>query len=124
MMKTKFVTAVTCIDGRIYLPLIKWIQKKYDCQYVDLITEPGVVKSIINGNGINQSFIDNIEVSRKKHQTTVLLIAAHHDCAGNPVSDKTQKTQLAEAVSILKPLFPSMKVEAIWQDRSFKPFLL
>ena len=42
MSEGKFATSISCIDGRIQLPLAKWIKENYSVDYVDAITEPGV----------------------------------------------------------------------------------
>ena len=31
----KFCTAVTCMDGRIQLPVIAYLQKRFNAEYVD-----------------------------------------------------------------------------------------
>ena len=41
-MKTQFVTCLNCIDGRVQLPVIKWIMENYGVEYVDMITTPGM----------------------------------------------------------------------------------
>jgi hypothetical protein len=37
----KFVTCINCIDGRTQLPVIEFLRRKYDVDFVDLITIPG-----------------------------------------------------------------------------------
>lgn len=39
--KDKFGTAINCIDGRVQLPVIKWLKENYYLDFVDMITEPG-----------------------------------------------------------------------------------
>ena len=48
MAEGKFATSVSCMDGRIQIPLNKWIKENYSADYVDTITEPGVDKNITN----------------------------------------------------------------------------
>lgn len=38
---SKFATAINCIDGRVQIPVIKYIKNKYQVDYVDMITLPG-----------------------------------------------------------------------------------
>jgi len=35
MSEGKFATSVSCIDGRIQIPLAKWIKENYSVDYVD-----------------------------------------------------------------------------------------
>ena len=46
MAEGKFATSVSCMDGRIQIPLNKWIKENYSADFVDTITEPGVDKNI------------------------------------------------------------------------------
>ncbi|MCK4433251.1 MAG: hypothetical protein KAV48_04880, partial [Methanomicrobia archaeon] len=41
MKKIKFATAINCMDGRVQIPVIEWLKRKYSASYVDMITEPG-----------------------------------------------------------------------------------
>ncbi len=36
-----FCTTINCMDGRVQLPVIKYLQKHFNVDYVDSITEPG-----------------------------------------------------------------------------------
>ena len=42
MAEGKFATSVSCMDGRIQIPLAKWIKENHSIDFVDVITEPGV----------------------------------------------------------------------------------
>ena len=46
MAKGKFATSVSCMDGRIQIPLINWIKENFSVDYVDTITEPGIDKLV------------------------------------------------------------------------------
>ena len=37
----KFYTVINCMDGRVQLPVIKYLQKRFNVEYVDSITEAG-----------------------------------------------------------------------------------
>ena len=47
MSEGKFATSVSCIDGRIQFPLASWIKKMHSIDFVDVISEPGVDKKIV-----------------------------------------------------------------------------
>lgn len=44
MVEGKFGTAINCMDGRIQIPIINWLKEKYNLDFIDTITEPGVDK--------------------------------------------------------------------------------
>lgn len=41
-----FCTAVNCIDGRVQLPVIRYLQERYGVLYVDVVSESGPVHSL------------------------------------------------------------------------------
>ena len=50
MTEKSFATSVSCIDGRVQLPMISWIKDRYSVDFVDTITAPGIDKVIFDGN--------------------------------------------------------------------------
>jgi hypothetical protein len=54
-----------------------------------------------------------------EHSSRKIAVVAHHDCAGNPVSDKTQKEQLASAAVMLSEDYPGLEVTGIWLDANW-----
>ena len=42
--RMKFATAVNCMEGRTQLPVIAYLKKKFEVDYVDMVTEAGPVK--------------------------------------------------------------------------------
>jgi len=100
MAQGTFVTAINCMDGRVQNPVNEYLKRKYDVDFVDVITEPGPVK-ILAANAPVQ-LIDSIrirvDISINKHGSGVIALVGHHDCAGNPVDKETQLEQLERAV--------------------------
>jgi hypothetical protein len=41
-----FCTVINCMDGRVQLPVNKYLQKRFNVAYVDSITEAGPVRII------------------------------------------------------------------------------
>ena len=39
-----FVTAINCMDGRVQLPVMECMKRRYGVEYVDCVTEPGPIK--------------------------------------------------------------------------------
>jgi hypothetical protein len=118
MMAPRFCTAVNCIDGRTQLPLIKWLSKRFDVEHVDLVTDAGVVKVLSHDPdwGEAMSIYKRIDVSIKAHDSRGIAIVAHHDCAGNPVSDEEQINQLQVCLENLAARYPVLETLALWID--------
>ena len=110
-----FCTVVNCIDGRVQLPVITFLKKRFNAKYVDNITEPGPVL-ILSGKGeINlvESILNRVQISIEKHGSTHIALVAHYDCAGNPKPKQTQITQLKKAISFLKGHFKDLDLSFI-----------
>ena len=56
MAEGKFVTSITCMDGRIQTPIIKWIKENYDVDYVDTITYTEAQSYVMN-TAVECSFV-------------------------------------------------------------------
>ena len=48
MSDKSFATSLSCMDGRVQLPMIDLIKKKYSVDFVDTITAPGIDLSLIH----------------------------------------------------------------------------
>ena len=81
------------MDGRAQEPIINFIKEEYNVLFVDMITKAGPVKMLSDPSRNNiETIISCIEISLEKHKSRGIAIVAHHDCAGNPISDeKTEK---------------------------------
>lgn len=119
----KFATAVNCIDGRVQLPVLEAVRSAFDVSYVDSITEGGIVKYLSDETKSEQtkSILARIEISTGQHGSRAIAVAAHHDCAGNPVDDENQKAQLHQAVEFLKTQFPACNVIGLWVGNDWTP---
>ncbi|MBL7215641.1 MAG: hypothetical protein ISS71_08180 [Phycisphaerae bacterium] len=115
-----FCTAINCMDGRVQLPVIRFLQERFGADYVDCITEPRPVR--IFDKGVNlmtlNSIYTRINVSVHQHHSRAIAICAHADCAGNPVDDETQERQLQRAIIFLKESYQDTDVVALWVDEN------
>ncbi len=103
MSHGKFGTAINCMDGRAQLPVTNWMKSKYVLDYIDMITEPGPDKMLTQGSPAQvESIKSRVLISVNAHGSQTILIAAHHDCAGNPVSKEEHIRQVKECVKILQ----------------------
>ncbi len=115
----KFCTSISCMDGRIQLPIIHWLKEKYNVNYVDTITEPGIDKLFSNANKI-QEIKSKTVISVNAHGSKLILISGHHDCAGNPVSKNEHITQIKNAVSIIQSWEMPVKVIGAWVNEDWE----
>ena len=126
-MAKEFATAINCIDGRVQSPVIEYMQNSFSVDYVDMITEPGPNKILSEGKDINSiKFLKKkVEVSVEKHNSKIIAVVAHYDCAGNPESEDLQKKHLRKAVDVVVSWgFPVKKIVALWLDENFKPSIV
>lgn len=117
-----FCTVVNCMDGRVQLPVIHYLMQRLDVSYVDSITEAGPVAVLSGGSrdGRLRSILDRITLSIERHGSKAIVVVAHHDCAGNPVSKDTQIGQIKKAISALRKSFPGKEVMGLWVDEDWK----
>ena len=103
MSHGKFGTAINCMDGRVQLPVIDWMKSKYGLDFIDMITEPGPDKMLTLGSPAQvESIKSRVLISVNAHGSQAILVTAHHDCAGNPVSRDEHVRQVKECVKVLK----------------------
>jgi len=116
-----FVTAINCMDGRVQIPVIYWMKKRYKVEYVDMITEPGPNKILAENTNstLTNSIKQRVEISVNKHRSNIIAIIGHHDCAGNPSDKNTQMTQLADSVKIIKSWNLPAEVISLWIDEDW-----
>lgn len=122
----QFITVVSCIDGRIIVPLVSWLTTNFPGYNPDLLTEPGAdgllsekkdwmyrdrkptIAGILTSNA-HQHLINTIKFSIEKHQSECLIIVGHighngsvQGCGGNPGDEKQHDQDLLECVRLLK----------------------
>jgi len=109
-----FATCLNCIDGRTHLPLIDWIRTYYGVQFVDLITEPAMVELLACGCQENTLLLNKIRLSLEKHNSKIIIVAGHHDCAGCSKNNLEHKKDLNQAVVNLSEIFPEVHISGVW----------
>ena len=118
-----FCTAINCMDGRVQLPVISFLQDHFKAEYVDTVTEPGPVRILEKTADLTilNSIITRVDISVKHHGSKGIAICAHPDCAGNPIDEDAQKDQLKRAVVFLKETYPNVEIIGIWVEDNQKP---
>ncbi|HEU64798.1 MAG: hypothetical protein KR126chlam4_00086 [Candidatus Anoxychlamydiales bacterium] len=121
-MKKIFATAINCMDGRVQLPVIHWLQKEALVDYVDMITEPGPNKILSENKdrAIIESIKTRVEISTKMRNSKLIAIVGHFDCAGNPTPKDIQLKEIRSAIEIVKDWNFDAKIIGLWVDENFK----
>ncbi len=65
-----FAVAINCMDGRIQIPVIDYVKKRFHVRYVDMITEPGPVR-ILSEKRMQRNFNQLDEDLRSQHGNMV-----------------------------------------------------
>ena len=109
------------MDGRTQIPVIRFMQNRYDVQNVDIITEAGP-NLILSGkkNSVKaKSIFERIDISVKFHQSNEIAVIAHADCTGNPSHKNLQIIQLNSAKERIQSRYKNVTVIGLWLDEKF-----
>ena len=115
MITGTFATAINCIDGRVQEPVISWVKKEYKVDFVDMVNEPGPDKIISQGSEEELLRVKNeVSISVNQHGSKAIVVVAHADCAGNPVSEEEHRVQVAKSVEVVRSWGFSLPVLGLW----------
>lgn len=91
-----------------------------------MITLPGPVKILSENkdNGLIEHIKRCVEISIKKHNSNLLAVVAHYDCAGNPVDKDTQVSHLLSAVGKVSSWLDKIKIVGLWVDEKWSVNLI
>ena len=113
-----FATAISCIDGRIQIPVIDYVLRKCKVDYVDMITEPGPIRVLAENS--DKLMIESIKlrlaISMGKHGSVHIVVVGHDDCAGNPVEKATQLKQILESIRTVRSWGFRAEILGLWID--------
>lgn len=119
-----FCTAINCMDGRAQLPVIEYLQNRFDVEFVDMITEPGPNRILAETEDGDEEQVKSIllrcGISINNHGSVGIAVVGHHDCAGNPSEKTTQKRQIKQAISFLKQRWDAVEIIGLWLDADFR----
>ena len=118
----KFCTSVTCMDGRIQLPVIKYLQKRFNVEYVDVISEAAInlVLSKQEDTVLIDAILDRIRISVDVHKSKSIAVVGHYDCAKNPAPEENQYHNTIEAIKFLKNKYDQVEIIGLWVDENWK----
>jgi hypothetical protein len=116
-MKKKFATALNCIDGRTQIPVINWLKENFDVDYVDLVTEPGMDKVLSQDHLVETSRLkENTIISITAHNSNIVAVVGHYNCAANPVSDYKHFQDIVKSTYVVKSWGLPVIVIGLWVD--------
>jgi carbonic anhydrase len=111
----KFATAITCIDGRVQQPVADWMKLNTNVDYVDLITEPGPDKVLSSETTyVVNEIIRKVTFSVKYHESPVVALCGHHDCAANHANREEHIEQILEGVRVLQSYNLNVRLLGLW----------
>ncbi len=118
----KFCTAVSCMDGRIQIPVIKFLQNYFDAEYVDMITETGINKIISENKNtqVIEAINQRLNISVNTHNSVGIAVVGHYDCAGNPTTKTIQTEQTLNSVNRIKNKYPKSEVMGLWVNENWE----
>jgi len=122
MTDKKFATALNCMDGRVQIPVIEWLKRQYGVDYVDMITEPGPERLLAEGKDQNaiEAMRRKLEISVTRHNSSLVAIVGHRDCAGNPADQETQVKQILTAIKTVESWNSGVQVIGLQVDEKWK----
>ncbi|TFG48089.1 MAG: hypothetical protein E4H40_05280 [Candidatus Brocadiia bacterium] len=117
-----FCTVINCIDGRVQLPVIKYLQERFDVDYVDSITEPGPNLILAQQTNVDivESIFNRLKISVNHHGSVGIAVAGHYDCAGNPATKKEQAVHTLDAIRFIKSRYSDLEIIGLWVDENWE----
>jgi len=118
----RFCTVVNCMDGRVQLPVISYLQKRFKVMNVDCITEAGPNLILAENKNIKsiRSIFDRLKISIENHKSVGVAVIGHYDCAGNPAPKEEQIQHIQTSVKQIRKKYDSIEVIGLWVDREWK----
>jgi carbonic anhydrase len=115
MPQHKFATAITCIDGRVQQPISDWMKLNTNLQYVDLVTEPGPDKVLSSGPAnLVEDILRRVAFSVRHHQSPVVAVTGHYDCAANDADKAEHFDQILDGVRVVLSRQLNVRVLGLW----------
>jgi carbonic anhydrase len=115
----KFGTVLTCMDGRPQRKVVDYLTTSFGVRHLDLVTTAGTVRHLAEETSETNTLLRNLALSTRNHGSRHIAVVAHHDCAGNPVADKTQKEQVRLAVRRIRDHHPTAEVTGQWLNEQW-----
>lgn len=121
-----FCTTLSCIDGRIQLPVINFVKEYFKAEYVDNITEAGANRILAEDSKctLAQSIFDKLDISIAIHNSIGIAVVGHHDCAGNPNTKELQEKHTLKTINVIKSIYSKTPIIGLWVDENWQVSLI
>ena len=108
------------MDGRIQLPVITYLHKHFQAEFVDSITEPGPngILAAQQPQSKIESILGRLDISVNNHQSVGIAIVGHHECAGNPTPKADQIGHIKQAVAFIRKNYEKLEVIGLWVNEN------
>ena len=118
----RFCTVINCVDGRVQLPVIRYLQKRFNVDYVDSITEagPNLILSEYKNMVSIEAIFNKLKISIEKHNSVGIGIVGHYDCAGNPATQDNQIRHIQKAIKLLRQQYENIEIIGLWVDKNWE----
>jgi hypothetical protein len=109
------------MDGRTQLPVIDYLQKRFNIEYVDMITEagPNLILAKQTAQPAIESILKRLKISIEFHCSVGIAVVGHHDCAGNPAPMLEQIAHLRDAIQLIIPYAQNLPVIGLWVNEQW-----
>ena len=110
------------MDGRVQLPVIRYLQKRFNVEYVDSITEAGPNLILSEEKSITsiQAILARLRISIENHNSVGIAIVGHHDCAGNQAPQNDQILHIQKAIQFLRQQYENIEIIGLWIDKNLE----
>jgi hypothetical protein len=110
------------MDGRVQLPVIAYLKKRFQVDYVDVVSEPGPNGILAKQTDLNlvKSILNRVDISVQNHGSVGIAIIGHHDCAGNPAGKEEQFSHIHDAVEFVRSRFAHLEILGLWVNENWK----
>ncbi len=118
----RFCTAINCMDGRVQLPVIQYLQKRFNVKYIDSVTEagPNLFLAKQNKAALVQAILEKLRISIDKHNSVGIAVVGHQDCAGNPAPYNKQIVHISKSIQFVRTQYGNIKVIGLWVDSDWE----
>lgn len=119
---TKFCTAINCMDGRIQIPVIKYLREKFDVEFVDIISEagPNGILAKQENPALIESILNRLKISIENHKSVGIAVVGHYGCFGNPADQKEQSNHTKKAIQFIRNYSGNLNIIGLWVDENSK----
>jgi len=121
MTHHKFGIVINCIDGRVQEAVPQWLKERFNLDYIDVITEPGVDGLLASEEtDVIEQLKAKVQRSIKAHSSNVLAIVGHHDCLANKASKERHLEQIKQAMEIVWKWNLAVTIVGLWVNEDWQ----